>query len=186
MFSFTPTKNITTGEGSVVTTDRDDLAQQLRLLRNHGMSKQYHHEVLGWNWRLSDILSAVGCCQMDRLDGILARKRANARLLAERLGDIEGITLPATPADREHPFMIYTLQVEPDLRPRITGALDAAGIEWRIYFPPAHRQPVFADLPDPGLAVTDAAAERILSIPFHSKLTSDDLGLIADTIRAAR
>jgi perosamine synthetase len=157
----------------------------MRLLRNHGMSRQYHHEVLGWNWRLSDILSAIGCCQLDRLDGILERKRANAAVLAERLGDLDGVTLPATPPDREHPFMIYTLQVEPDLRPRIADALDAAGIEWRIYFPPAHRQPVFAELPDPRLPVTEAAAERILSIPFHAKLTSDDLGEIARVIRDA-
>lgn len=185
MFSFTPTKNITTGEGSVITTDRAELAQRLRLLRNHGMSKQYHHEILGWNWRLSDIQSAIGCCQMDRLDAILARKRANAAVLADRLDGLDGLQLPATPADREHPFMIYTLQIEPDLRSRVAAALDAAGIEWRIYFPPAHRQPVFADLPDPRLPETEAAAERILSIPFHSKLTSDDLGLIADTVRSA-
>ena len=185
MFSFTPTKNITTGEGAVVTTDDDHLAHQMRLLRNHGMSKQYHHEVLGWNWRLSDILSAVGCVQMGRLDDILARKRANAQVLADRLGDLEGLELPVAPEDREHPYMIYTLQVEPELRPRVADALDDAGIEWRMYFPPAHRQPVFAHLPDPGLPVTDAAAERILSIPFHSKLSSDDLGTIADTIRGA-
>lgn len=185
MFSFTPTKNITTGEGSVVTTDRDDLAQQMRLLRNHGMSRQYHHEILGWNWRLSDILSAIGCVQLDRLDGILARKRANAALLAEHLGDLEGITVPAAPPDREHPYMIYSLLVEPELRPRVTAALDAAGIEWRLYFPPAHRQPVFADLDDPGLPNTEAAAERLVSIPFHSQLTSDELGLIATTIRGA-
>lgn len=185
MFSFTPTKNITTGEGAVVTTDSDELAHQMRLLRNHGMSRQYYHEILGFNWRLSDILSAIGCCQMDRLDGILARKRANADLLAERLGDVDGLTLPARPDDREHPFMIYTLQVEPELRASVTDALDAAGIEWRVYFPPAHRQPVFADLEDPQLPVTDAVAERIVSIPFHSKLSSDDLGQIADVIRGA-
>lgn len=185
MFSFTPTKNITTGEGSVVTTNSEDLAHQMRLLRNHGMSAPYQHDVLGYNWRLSDILAAVGCCQMDRLDAILARKRANADVLADRLGDLEGVSLPATPADRDHPYMIYTLQLEPDLRPKVTAALDAAGIEWRIYFPPAHRQPVFASSEDPNLPVTDAAAERILSIPFHSKLSSDDLGTIASTIRGA-
>jgi perosamine synthetase len=81
MFSFTPTKNVTTGEGSVVTTDDGDLARRLRLLRNHGMSGPYRHESLGWNWRLSDILSAVGVCQLDRLDAILAAKRAHAATL---------------------------------------------------------------------------------------------------------
>jgi perosamine synthetase len=185
MFSFTPTKNITTGEGSVVTTDDDELAQQMRLLRNHGMTRQYHHEILGWNWRLSDIQSAIGSCQLDRLDGILERKRANAALLAERLEGVEGVSLPATPEDREHTYMIYSLQVDPELKPKVTAALDAAGIEWRLYFPPAHRQPVFAHLPDPELPETEAAADRLVSIPFHSKLTSDELGEIATVIRTA-
>lgn len=185
MFSFTPTKNITTGEGSVVTTDDDDLAAQMRLLRNHGMSRQYHHEILGWNWRLTDILGAIGCVQMGRLDGILERKRANAALLAEHLGDIEGLVLPATPDDREHPFMIYTLQVDADRRSQLTDALDAAGIEWRIYFPPAHRQPVFEGVEVSDLPVTDAAAARIVSIPFHSQLSSDELVEIATVIRQA-
>jgi perosamine synthetase len=157
----------------------------MRLLRNHGMSRQYHHEILGWNWRLSDILSAIGICQVARLDQILERKRANAQLLAERLGGVEGVTLPATPEGSEHTYMIYSLQLDPELKPKVTAALDAAGIEWRLYFPPAHRQPVFAHLADPGLPETDAAVDRLVSIPFHSKLSSDELGEIADVVRSA-
>jgi perosamine synthetase len=185
MFSFTPTKNITTGEGSVVTTDDDELAQQMRLLRNHGMTRQYHHEILGWNWRLTDILGAIGCCQLERLDEIIATKRANAVRMAELLAGIDGVTVPAAPADREHVYMIYPLLVEPELRPALTAALDAAGIEWRVYFPPAHLQPVFADHDDPVLPVTEHVAERIVCIPFHSKLTPGELEEIAATIRSA-
>lgn len=185
MFSFTPTKNITTGEGSVVTTSSDQIARQLRLLRNHGMTRQYHHELLGWNWRLSDILSAIGCCQVERLDGILATKRANAALMADLLADVEGITTPVLDPAAEHPFMIYTLRVRPDLRPHVTSALDAAGIEWRLYFPPAHRQPVFADRPATDLPRTDHVAGQLLSIPFHVALQRHDLELIAATIRDA-
>lgn len=185
MFSFTPTKNITTGEGSVVTTDDDELATAMRLLRNHGMSAQYHHTVLGYNWRISELQAAVGCCQMARLDDILATKRANAELMAELLDGIDGVAAPVAPADREHPYMIYTLQVAPERRPAITGALDAAGIEWRLYFPPAHTQPIFADLADPQLPVTDAAVERLVSIPFHARLGPDELAEIAQVIRTA-
>jgi perosamine synthetase len=186
MFSFTPTKNITTGEGAVVTTTSDELAHQMRLLRNHGMSKQYFHEILGWNWRLSEMQSAMGCVQLGRLDEILATKRANAAFLTQRFAGVEGIVAPTAPPDREHPFMIYTIQVEPDRRDAITEALDEAGIEWRLYFPPAHRQPVFAHLPDPGLPVTDLLAERMISLPIHTRLTSDDLGRIADVVIGAR
>lgn len=185
MFSFTPTKNITTGEGSVVTTDDGDVAQHMRLLRNHGMSRQYHHEIVGWNWRLSEIHAAIGCCQLDRLDQILATKRANAVVMADLLSGIDAVAAPATPAGRDHPYMLYTVQVRAELRDRAAAALTAAGIENRLYFPPIHRQPVFAHLPDPILPVTDAAVERILSVPFHSRLSTDDLGLIADVLREA-
>ncbi len=185
MFSFTPTKNITTGEGSVVTTSDADVAQHLRLLRNHGMSKQYHHEILGWNWRLSDIQSAIGCVQLGRLDDILATKRANAALMADLLADVEGVDAPVEAPDRDHPYMLYTVQVRADRRDRAAEALTAAGIENRRYFPPVHRQPIFEHLPDPALPVTDAAYGRILSLPFHSRLGPDDLALIVAVLREA-
>ena len=183
MFSFTPTKNITTGEGSVVTTDDDDLAQHLRLLRNHGITRQYHHELVGWNWRLSDIQAAIGCVQITRLAAILATKRANAEVMARLLHDIDGVTAPVNPPESEHPYMLYTVQIDPERRDATSRALTAAGIENRIYFPPAHRQPIFAHLPDPHLPVTDDAARRILSLPFHSRLREEDLAFIAGVIR---
>ena len=183
MFSFTPTKNITTGEGSVVTTDDDDLAQHLRLLRNHGITRQYHHELVGWNWRLSDIQAAIGCVQITRLAAILATKRANAAVMARLLHDIDGVTAPVNPPESEHPYMLYTVQIDPERRDATSRALTAAGIENRIYFPPAHRQPIFAHLPDPHLPVTDDAARRILSLPFHSRLREEDLAFIAGVIR---
>jgi perosamine synthetase len=174
MFSFTPTKNITTGEGAVVTTTSADLAHQMRLLRNHGMSAPYEHEVLGYNWRLSEMQSAMGVCQLDRLDGILAAKRASAAVLDTLLATIDGVTPLAVRPDVEHPFMMYTVRIEGGRRDRVMTALTAAGIESRIYFPPAHRQPVFADQPDPVLPVTEEAAEQILSLPFHVRLSEAD------------
>lgn len=185
MFSFTPTKNVTTGEGSVVTTDDADLAATMRLLRNHGMSAQYHHEILGYNWRLSEMQAAIGCCQLDRLDAILARKADMAATMAELLAGIDGVTPPAAPDDRAHPYMLYALQVAAERRPAVTGALEAAGIEWRLYFPPAHHQPIFAHLPDPHLPVTEALAQQLVAIPFHAKLTDEDLAEIAGVVRHA-
>ena len=186
MFSFTPTKNITTGEGSVVTTTSEAMAEQMRLLRNHGMDRPYHHEILGWNWRLSEMQSAMGCCQLDRLDDILATKRANAATLTAALAADPGIVAPTIRPDRDHPFMIYTVQVDAERRPRVTQALDDAGIEWRRYFPPAHRQPVFADHSQDDLPVTDALDERILSLPVHTRLGADQLAEIAAVVTSAR
>ena len=184
MFSFTPTKTITTGEGAVVTTDDPDLAQQMRLLRNHGMSAPYRHEIVGWNWRLSEVQSAIGCCQVDRLDGILATKRANAEVLGALLGDVDGVTPPTAPTDRDHPYMLYTVQIADGRRDDVAAALTAEGIETRVYFPPVHRQPIFADT-SVELPVTEEVAGRILSLPFHTRLTEQDLVLMAEVVASA-
>src|ERR1700674_1004916 len=94
MFSFTPTKNITTGEGGMVTTDDAALADRIRLLRNHGQVAPYQHGSLGFNWRMTEMQAAMGVVQPGRLDAILARKRRNAAWMRSRLGDQHGITLP--------------------------------------------------------------------------------------------
>lgn len=185
MFSFTPTKNITTGEGAIVTTDDADLARRLRLLRNHGMSAPYHHEALGWNWRLSDLLSAIGVCQVARLDGLLATKRAHAATLDRLLADVAGVTPPARAPGRDHTYMLYTVRIADGRRDAVRDALAAAGIESRVYFPPAHLQPVFADHPAPDLPVTDRIADEVLSLPVHAHLTDDDLAEIASVVATA-
>lgn len=185
MFSFTPTKNVTTGEGAVVTTDDADLAQRMRLLRNHGMSRQYHHDVLGFNWRLSEVQAAIGCVQLDRLDGILEIKRRNADRLADLLADVDPVDVPFRPDDRDHPYMLYTLRTTPEVRERIRGGLDRAGIEHRLYFPPIHRQPIYRDVATLDLPVTDETHRRIVSIPFHSRIGDEDLSLLAKVLSDA-
>ncbi len=184
MFSFTPTKNITTGEGGMVTTDDADLADRMRLLRNHGQSSLYRHDVLGWNWRITEMQAAMGVCQMAKLDAILARKRANAAWLDRRLAEVEGVTPPVTRSDRDHVHMLYTVLVDAD-RDAVVDQLAADGIEARLYFPPAHAQPVFAGRHHGDLPVTDAVAPRMLSLPFHSRLTETELGEVADALAVA-
>lgn len=185
MFSFTATKNITTGEGAVVTTDDGDFARRLRILRNHGMTKQYFHEIVGWNWRLSEMQAAIGTCQVERLDQILAVKRSNAVLFGGLLAQLPDVVAPAAPSDREHPYTLYTVSVPPDRRDAIADALTGSGIESRIYFPPAHRQPVFASPEQPELPVTVDAAARILSLPFHSRLGRSDFTEITHVMAGA-
>ena len=185
MFSFTPVKTITTGEGAMITTDDPELDHKLRLLRNHGMSKQYHHEILGWNWRITEMQSAIGVCQLDRLDGLLATKRANALAFGRRLGTIAGITPPVAADNRDHPYTLYTLKIDPDRRDAVAAALEAAGIETRIYFPPAHHQPLFAEHPAEDLPVTEELARQILSVPFHAQLQPTEFAEIADVVEQA-
>jgi perosamine synthetase len=181
MFSFTPTKNITMGEGGLVTTDDLGLAARLRLLRNHGQTALYEHAQLGYNWRLTEMQAAMGRVQLEKLDAILARKASNAMVLRPLLEAIPGVRRPVVAAERTHTFMIYTILLSSGVRDAVLQGMLQAGIEARVYFPPAHRQPVFArtstDLP-----ATQEVAGRMLSVPFHSRLSASELIEIANTL----
>jgi perosamine synthetase len=183
MFSFTPTKNITMGEGGIVLTDHADIAERLRLLRNHGQRRPYEHVLIGYNWRLTEIQAAIGRVQLRKLDAILARKRANAEWMSRRLEGIPGITPPYQLPHARSVHMLYTCLVDED-RDAVLADLLQAGIEARIYFPPAHLQPVFSEYRQ-CLPVTEAAAAKMLSIPMHSRLRPDELARIADAIEDA-
>jgi len=183
MFSMTPTKNITTGEGGVVTTDDPDLAARLRLLRNHGQTAPYEHAMLGFNWRITEMQAAMGIVQLGKLPRILDTKRANAERLAKALAEIDGVEAPLALPDREHAYMLYTLTVEHQ-RDAMAAFLQDAGIEARVYFPPAHRQPVFRAFPSE-LPVTDAIAPRMLSIPFHARLSDGQLKELVEGVAGA-
>jgi perosamine synthetase len=190
MFSFTPTKNITTGEGGMVLTADGSLAATLRLLRNHGQTDLYVHELLGNNWRITEMQAAMGRAQVSKLDGILARKRSVARRLDEGLRAVPGVQPPVVRPDRDHVYMLYTVKFSEGtaVRDQVAAAAAERGIETRVYFPPAHRQPVFAGV-DADLPVTDDLAGRILSLPAHSRLTpaevDDILAAVAEGVRRA-
>lgn len=184
MFSFTPTKNITTGEGGLITTDDEALAERLRLLRNHGQTGRYQHDILGYNWRLTEMQAAIGCAQLAKLDGILERKRTSAGILTDLLDGVDGVRTPIVRADRDHVFMLYTVILERGNRDQVLESLLADDIEARLYFPPAHRQPVFAPVRDE-LPVTDWVAEHALSLPVHAGLTEDELREIAKRLTEA-
>ena len=166
-FSLYGTKNMTTGEGGLITTDDDRLADWIRLYRNQGMRERYHHEILGYNFRLTDIAAAIGLCQLDKLERNTARRRAIAARYDEAFASLP-IRTPVTPEGRTHVFHQYTVDVGPE-RDAIVEDLAAAGVSTGIYYPiPVHRQPyvlergISADLP-----VTDAAAARTLSLPMY-------------------
>jgi perosamine synthetase len=183
VFSFTPTKNITTGEGGLVTTDDLDLAERLRLIRNHGQTGPYEHSILGCNWRITEMQAAMGRSQTAKLDAILARKALLANKLDQRLARVDGVRPPLVRGDRDHVHMLYTVKLD-GARDAVMESLCRRGIETRIYFAPVHRQPIFADTAS-DLPVTDDLFGRILSLPVHSKLTLDEVGEIAEAVADA-
>jgi dTDP-4-amino-4,6-dideoxygalactose transaminase len=184
-FSLYGTKNMTTGEGGLITTDDDRLADWLRLYRNQGMRERYRHERLGYNFRLSDIAAAIGLCQLDKLERNTARRQVIAARYDAAFADLP-IRTPVTPPDRTHVFHQYTISVDGD-RDGIVADLAAAGVSSGIYYPiPVHRQPYVterglgADLP-----LTDHAAAHSLSLPMFPGLTEDEQGTVISAVRAA-
>ncbi len=170
-FSLYATKNMTTAEGGFVTTNDDALADWLRLYRNQGMRSRYQFEMLGYNFRMTDLAAAVGLAQFAKLPRNTARRRAIAARYDAAFGELP-IGLPITPDGRTHVFHQYTLDVG-GARDAIVADLREAGVGADIYYPiPVHRQSyimergLHADLP-----VTDAAASRTLALPMFPGLT---------------
>ncbi|MFH1453710.1 MAG: DegT/DnrJ/EryC1/StrS family aminotransferase [Armatimonadota bacterium] len=192
VFSFTCTKIITTGEGGLILTNNKDIHDKIKLLRNHGQTAPYRHEILGYNYRFNDVQAAIGLEQLKKLDKIFKTKNENAKYLSEKLNKIKGIKTPYKAPDRTHPFMIYSVLLDEELiskRDTILKYLHDNKIQARAYFPPAHMQPVFAHLgyKEGDLPVTESVWKRIISLPFGVRITEEDMdymcGILEESLR---
>ncbi len=183
-FSLYPTKSVTSAEGGMITTDDGETARRARQLRNHGQADRYRHELLGLNWRLSDVHAAIGLAQLGRLEGWLKARTRNAAALSERITRLE------TPRVREgdtHGFNQYTVRV-PSERESFRERLREAGVETAVHYPiPIHWQPVMQELGygEGSFPVTEAAAAQVVSLPVHPALSEDDLATIIAAVNAA-
>lgn len=181
-FSFYPTKNMTTGEGGIITTNDAQVADRTRLLREHGMRVRYQPEILGYNFRMTDIHASIGLAQLEKLPAANERRRAIAARYSEELRGVE------TPRERPgavHVYHQYTLRVR--ARDRFAEQLAARGIGSNVYYPvPIHRQEPFLPLAarEADLPVTDALTGEILSIPVYPTLTDDEVGTIIAGVNA--
>ncbi len=174
-FSLYATKNVTSVEGGVITTDDGRLADQVRLLRNQGMRARYRYEALGYNYRLSDVHAALGVCQMDRLEEFTARRRANARRLNT---GIHSVTTPADDPDYGHVWHQYTIRINGSGdRGRAIRALAAAGIQTGIFYPePVHLIPYVREAAGEfRLPVAERLAREVVSLPVHPGLEDEDV-----------
>lgn len=191
MFSFTPNKNITTGEGGMVTTNDDELADRLRLLRNHGSQVTYVYEMVGYNYRMTEMQAAIGIEQLKKLPHILGRKRQLAEMLSTIVRQIPGVEGPVSVGDRTHSYQMYTIRVNAELsgvtRDQVRKRLAEQGIQTRVCFPPLHLQPIFKEYIDLDnkLSNSERLGREILSLPIHSRLTSDQVGYIGDSLETA-
>ncbi|MFC6836138.1 DegT/DnrJ/EryC1/StrS family aminotransferase [Halomarina ordinaria] len=180
-FSFYPTKNMTTGEGGMITTDRDDVAERAAAFVDHGRTSGYEHATVGHNFRMTSIAAAIGRVQLERLPGYTEARRRNAAVLTEALAG-GPLDTPTVPAGRGHVFHQYTVRC--DDRDALARFLDDRDIDARVYYPiPIHHQRpyrhVAASVPH-----ADRAAETVLSLPVHPGVSTDTATRIAATVRA--
>jgi perosamine synthetase len=184
-FSLYATKNMTTAEGGFITTDDDGLADWLRLYRNQGMRSRYQFEILGYNFRMTDLAAAIGLVQLDKLERNTARRQAIAARYDEAFAGLP-VRTPVTPVGRTHVFHQYTLEAGP-ARDAILADLREQGIGADVYYPlPVHRQAyiqergLHADLP-----VTDRAAATTLALPMFPGLTDDEQAAVIAAVRGS-
>lgn len=189
-FSFYATKNVTTGEGGMVTTDDDALADRVRLLRNQGMRARYAYEMPGHNHRLTELQAAVGLPQLARLQASTERRQENACRLSEGLGDVEGLMTPTVRSGVTHVFHQYTVRVTAEARASrddLVAALDRRGVGSGVYYP----RPVF-DYPcyrgHPGVRVdavpnAERAGAEVLSLPVHPGIGPDEIDIVVEAVR---
>jgi len=185
-YSFYATKNLATGEGGMVTTNDDDTARRIALLRSHGETDKYLHESIGFNYRMNDITAAIGCSRLDRLEDRPAARRAAADRYDAMLAGIDGIDPPGRTPGTEPAWHLYVAKFDPSkfscTRDEFCEALQGEGVPTAVHYPRSlTRQPVFKDHVTEHLPVADELAQRIFCLPMHHDLTDEHF----DTIERA-
>ena len=179
IFAFYPNKQMTTGEGGIVTTDDDDVLEDILSLRNQGRADSgawLEHDRLGWNYRMDDLSAAVGLAQVERLDEILGKRTAVADRYSALLAGLPGVTLPSVVEGDVRSWFVYTVLLEPGVdRNAVIGLLAARGIASKPYLPSIHLQPLYrARGHRPGeFPISEAVSARALALPFFGNLTQE-------------
>lgn len=186
-FSFYPTKNMTTGEGGMISTNDSVLAKKIRKLRNHGMEKRYQHEILGFNFRMTNIAAAIGIHQLKKLKIFNKQRAGNAKFLTKQLSQIQEIETPYTPANFLHAYHQYTILVKSgkEKRDKLAEYLNKNGVATMIYYPiPVYKQKFMRPFyPNLHLKNAETAANQVLSLPIHPAVKKEDLARIANLIK---
>ena len=189
-FSFYPGKNMTTGEGGMVTTNDDDLAEQIRMIRTHGEERPYWVSRQGHNYRMPEISAAIGAAQLKRLPGFLQERRKNAEYLIEKLGVLGKLVMPKEPAGLKHAWYLFTARLRganAGKRNKLVEKLRSRNIGASVYYEsPVHMLPYYRDLQSPrrsALPETERACRQVFSLPVHPQLRQTELQYVADTVK---
>lgn len=183
-FSLYPTKNITSAEGGMITTDDPIIDEKCRVIRQHGMRRRYYHDELGYNFRMTDIHAAIGLEQLNKLDNFNHSRQVNAKFLTENL---KGVVAPCVPDGFEHVYHQYTVRVPDGKRDDLRSYLQEKGVGSEVYYPvPVHQQSFYTEELGYQLQLPEAerAALEVLSLPVHPGLTQADLDTIVSAVNS--
>ncbi|BCW49066.1 dTDP-4-amino-4,6-dideoxygalactose transaminase [Arthrobacter sp. 1088] len=180
MFSLYPTKNMTSGEGGMVSTGLADVERRLRLLRNQGMERQYENELVGFNARMTNIHAAIGRVQLTKVEGWTKTRQENAAFFD---ANIEGVITPKVAEGYEHVYHQYTIRITEDRDGFAKALREEYNVGCGVYYPiPNHRLAPFQTSDE--LPVTEESAASVLSLPVHPSLSQDDLDRIVTAVNA--
>jgi len=189
-FSFYASKVITTGEGGMVTTNKKELAETIRMIRDHGEGSGYSPAMLGYNYRMPEMEAAIGIVQLSKLPSFLEIRRRNAKILSEELNGISELELPIEPKGYKHSWNVYTVRLKgarAGRRNKVVQKIREKGIGAVVYYPtPIHLTPYYmklyegkrGDLPE-----TERASNQVFSLPVHQSLSKEDLEYIIETLK---
>jgi perosamine synthetase len=182
-FSFYPTKNMTTSEGGMLTTDEKEIAEKAKMIRAHGSKIRYLHEMLGFNLRMTDIAAAIGLVQLGKLNKFTEARQRNAEMLSAGLKGLSGLVPAITKAGCTHVFHQYTVRAEK--RDQLAAFLKERDIGTGVHYPtPIHKQPYYKELGyRDSMPVSEKAVEEVLSLPVHPALSGADIQRIIDATR---
>jgi len=183
-FSLYPTKNITSAEGGMITTDDDAVAESCRVIRQHGMRRRYYHDELGFNFRMTDVHAAIGLAQLGKLARFNAARAATASAYDEHL---DGVVVPPVPDGYRHVYHQYTVRVPNGRRDAFVDHLKANGVGSGVYYPvPIHQQTYYVEALgyDVSMPVAEQAAREVVSLPVHPALTKDEVQTVIRAVNS--
>jgi len=186
-WSFYASKNMTTGEGGMITTDRSEYADLLRAMRSHGETEEYVASTLGHNYRMPEIQAAIGIAQLKKLPSFVEKRRRNAGLLTKRLKGTRGLYLPNEPKGCRHSWYLYTARIQRgDARVRdgIVEDLRKKGVGATVYYhTPIHQMPYYKQFGSQYLPNTEKMAQQVFSLPAHPGVSEKDAEYISESVK---